>query len=450
MKTDAFLFPLRGKLRKLAVYGALGLGLLYGLGVLAGFAWLHYVRKNDEISLGDLALFRWQSVRRDMAAQKFAKAKVEWEAQKYQAAYLSYSSAVRKDPDNIPGRLSAAAFLRAVGATNMGIAMLEEGLARAPDDRRLIEQTFELLIASGRDRHALDLLHGRYASKLSDPDGLPLQTYEIQATLNAEGAAAAQRLLERHVELQKYPPATPVVSRVLWESQQRLKAIDLLGKFVQTPSGDFASHALLARWQEAGGTPADGVRTAERACARFPQEMAPRVLLIEMLAADSSGPSRWQSAIGSYLRDFSGRPESITLLAELAGRKGWADLARTLYQVGACQQPDLSLLALYYGDALARNSRLVELRQLLEQLETQAPEGNAAFMVQLRQRQVMAAAALGDQGNVREFARRLTTTLRTDPDALEACRRRFLQLGITEAVAELSGRTGPTRVTARQ
>ena len=153
------------------------------------------------------------------------------------------------------------------------------------------------------------------------------------------------------------------------------------------------------------------------------------------------------------MRDFSARPESFAELAVLAGRKGWVELNRTLYEIGATRQLDLKPLALSYCDALARESRYKQIQSVLAQLEAQATDESPAFMVQLRQRQVIVAAAVGDTDSVREFARRLATLLNREPDALEGCRRVFIRLGIPDAVAELSGRAKPPTkpaVTARK
>ena len=435
-------------LRKLALSAFVGLGLCYGLVVAAGYGWLHLVRKNEQVGVLDVALFRLAAVRRGIAVQQFARAKGEEAAKNFQAAYLFYSSGVRNDPDNIPGRLASADFLRAVGAVNLAVNLLEDGLVRAPDDRRLIEAIFDLCTGTGRDRHALDLLHRHYGTTASmGANRLVLQTYEVQATLAADGAGAAKRLLDQHPELATSLPSTPVVARVLWESAEKLNAIRLLDKYLSSQPQPFAVYVQLARWQEGTGMSVEAVRTAERAIAQFPREIPPRALLIELLSPQALGLShQWRPEIESYLRDFAGRPEAVPLLAEVAGRKGWVELAHTLYEVAANQPQNLSLFALYYGDALMQAQRLPELAQL----EVQAPEGNTAFLVQLRQRQVIAAAALGDHDNVREFTRRLATTLHGDPDALDACRHLFQKLGVMDAVAELTGRIATAKTTAKK
>ena len=180
-------------------------------------------------------------------------------------------------------------------------------------------------------------------------------------------------------------------------------------------------------------------KTAERACAQFPKEIAPRILLIAMASpGETTISQRSQQEIATYLKDFADRPEAIPLLASLAGRNGWVNLALTLYTVGADRQPDLAMLALSYSDALARSAHLNEARQILAQIELQAPDGNSSFMSMLRQRQIVVAAALNDHDGTREFARRLAAALRNDPDALEVCRRRFAQLKIADAAAELA------------
>lgn len=431
-----------GLLRKLAIYGIIGLVSFYGIYVAAGYSWLRFARKNEQVKLLDVAFIRVGEIRRANAVQHFANAQVEWDAKNYQAAYLSFVTGVRQDPDNLTGRLTAVRFLRSVGAGSLALAMLEEGLVRAPEDRRLIEPTFEVLLAAGRQRHALELLKKYYGAAQTGPNGELLQRVEIEATLAADGAPAAKQLMDKHPELLKNVLATPVVARVLWESQERLRAIRLLQDYVRNQTAAvYNDYALLAGWQEVGGLPAEAVQTARLACARLPRELSPRVLLIEMLAAETPAGPAVPDAVATYLREFSDRPESLIGLATLAGRKGWVDLARTLYAIGANRQLDLNQVAMAYSDALARNSRYKEVRQVLTGLESQASEASAAFLVQLRQRQVITAAALNDTDNVREYARRLAAVLNRDPDGLEVCRGLFRKMGINEAVAELSSRS---------
>ncbi len=435
----------RPKWRRLAVGGGFGLVLLYVLFVSAGYLWLRFALKNDQTSLAKVALLRWKEIRHGMAAEQFAAGKSAWEAKNYQAAYLAFSSGVRNDPDNVAGRLMTASFLDAVGAAKPAIALLEDGLARAPDNRQLIERTFDLLIARGRDGHALDLLHKQYSSELAGANGPMLQTYEVLATLNAEGSAAARKLLEKYPGLGKRQQSAPVVARVLWESRERLAAIELLSACLDAEPGAFSTYAQLAEWQLAAGMADDARQTAQRAVAQFPKDLAPRILLISTITYDLR---QGQQEVASYLKDFADRPEALALLANLAGRKGWIGLARALYEVGADRQPDLRMLALYYSDALVRGSRFSEARQVLEQAEQQAEDANSSFMATLRQRQIAVAAALGDHDSTRELARRLAAVLRSDPDGLEICRRRFAQQGITEAAAELSAASTPSKIAA--
>ena len=429
--------------RRLAVGGCLGLVLLYALFVSTGFLWVRYALKNDRISLGEVALFRWKEVRRGMAGEQFAAGKSAWDAKNYQAAYLAFASGVRNDPDKVAGRLMAANFLEAVGAAKPAMAMLEDGLARAPENPQLIERTFDLLTATGHDAHALDLLHKQYSSNFTGPNGPVLQTYEVLATLNTDGAAAAKSLLEKYPELQSRHQSAPVVARVLWESKERLAAIELLSSYVHAQPDAYSAYGQLVEWQMAAGMADDARQTAEQACTQFPKDLAPRILLISTITYELR---EGQREIASYLKDFGDRPEAIPLLANLASRKGWVNLVRTLYEVGANRQLDLRMLALYYSDALVRSSRFAEARQILAQIEQQSEDGNSQFLALLRQRQIAVAAALGDHDGSRELARRLAAVLRSDPDGMEALRRRFAQQGINEAAAELSTAASTAKV----
>jgi len=440
----------RGILRKLAMYALAAVIGFYVVAVVGGYSWLRFVRKNEQVALTDVALFRVGAVRRSIAVQHFAKAQVEWDAKNYQAAFLFFSVGVRQDPDNVPGRLTAVRFLRSVGAGSQALLMLEEGLARAPDDLRLIEPTFEFLLKGGRERRALDLLRQRYGTDFVGPNRGLLQRYEVEATLAVEGAVAAKRLIEKNPDLLKDAFAAKLVARILWDSQERLKAVGIMQQYVKTSAVVLADYALLAEWQQASGLPAEAVATARRACAQLPREVSPRVLLIETVVNEAPAGPAGPREIAAYLREFGSRPEGLSELAILAGKKGWVDLCRSLYEVAATRERDPSLLALAYSDALARVSRFREARQVLTELESQVPDGNAAFMVQLRQRQVIASAALSDSDNVREYARRLAALLSREPDGLDACRRIFQRLGILEAVAELSSRSLAAAASAKK
>jgi hypothetical protein len=438
MPTGPVRQTLGARVRRLALYAFIGVVVLYFAGAGAGYAWMRYMRKNEQVTYWQVAFLRWRAVRIDMAKEQFAQAKKEWDARAFQSAYLLYSTAVRNDPNNIPGRLSAAQFFTAAGAVNMAIGLLEDGLVRSPNNPELIEQTFDLLTTRGRDQRALALAHRLSGSNGAAPTVL-IQRYEVLATLNSEGAAAAGRVLAKYPALMNDHKAAPVVSRVLWESQDRFRAIELMANYVKTSPEDYSSWAQLAHWQQAGGMTTDALETARRAVAQFPAEIGPRLLVIELLGQPAPGSAEWQKEIDSYLRAFSARPESIAWLAELAGRFGWLDLARACYETGATKLPDLSMLALYYADALGARGQYADSLRVLAQVESQTTGATANFLVQLRQRQVLIANAQGNRDFVRESARRLGSVIANDQDTLQGVRQRFIKLGINDAVAELSG-----------
>lgn len=438
--------PVRFRLRRLAVICGYGLLFAYVAAVTAGYLWLRYGRKIDQVRAVDVAFFRVESVRRAIGRQHYVRAQEETAAKNYQAAYLSYASALRQDPDNIPGRLEAAEFFRKVGAVNQSIIILEEGLARQPDDSRLIKAALGYLLSSGRDRHALDLIRQRYGRDYSGENAPLLRTYEIRATLNTAGVEAAKQLLQQHPELRGFAPVAPVLARVLWESSERLRAIGLLNQHLGSEEAVYDDYAQLATWQAAGGMAEEAIRTAQQACQKYPESVAARVLLIEIQAgaAGAGGPA--QAEVAAYLRDFAGGEEAISRLSSAAGRKGWVGLTRMLYELAALTRADLGLLALNHADALARKSRFEELWQVLDQIEAQAADNaGAAFMLQLRMRQVIAAGALKKPDNVREYARRLATLVRNDPDRLESYRQFFRKSGLAEAVAEFSQYDAPSK-----
>ncbi len=229
-----------------------------------------------------------------------------------------------------------------------------------------------------------------------------------------------------------------MVAKVLWAAQDRPGAIAAESDFVKAQPDDFVGYADLASFQQMAGLVADARHTADLACAQFPREIAPRVLLITMLTPTKPAEVLpWERAVGSYVKDFGDRPEAVTMLAEISGRKGWVDLARLLYEIGAARQEDFRSLAMYYSDALICQRRFPEAQRVLAELDHQTSDaGN--FSVLLWQREIVAAAACGDRDGARENARRVASALRRDPDGLEVIRQRFIKLQIPDAVAELT------------
>jgi len=433
------------RLRQLALLGLVSLAGCYLAGITGGYLWLRYQREVEGVSFFDVALLRVQPVRRAIGKHQFGRAKKEWAAKNYQAAYVAYASAVRQDPDNVPGRLEAVDFLRAVGAPVLAQNLLEEGLTRATGDRRLLEPAFNLLISTGGDRRALELLRKLYPADLSGENGLLLQTYELLATLTAEGPLPAQQLLGRHPALLQHPPAAPVIARILWERAERAQAITLLAGYVGNQSAPYDEFVRLVNWQIAAGQPEEARKTAERAAARFPADLPPKVLVLETRAMAAADGRPAAGEIEAFLRENSSRAEALPLLAQLAGKRGWVDLARITYELGVARHADLMPFAFSYSDALMTRARFPEAGELLAQMAVQAPEDNLGLAVQLRQRQIIAAAAAGAVADVREFARRLGSLLSNYPDGLEACRRLFLKLGIPDAVIELAPRASKPR-----
>ena len=225
--------PRRFNARRIATVAGLGLFLVYVLFVVTGFFWVNFGLKNHRITFAQVALFRWKEVRRDMAVQQLAQARAAWNAKDLSAAYLAFTSAVRNDPNNVEARCLAARFFVAVGAPKDAISLVEAGLDLAPADRQLMTQLLAILTTEGRDARALELLHGRFAAQLAGSRDGVLPTYEVLATLNAHGADAAKQLLAKYPAIRENSESAPVVARVLWESGDRLKAIDVLAEYLR-------------------------------------------------------------------------------------------------------------------------------------------------------------------------------------------------------------------------
>jgi tetratricopeptide (TPR) repeat protein len=428
--------PQNGAVNRAVAYVLAGLFALYVLAVLGAYSWIHVVRKGDQVGITDVAFFRLSQVRHAMAEQQFVQAKQDWEKKDYRAAYVAYVSALRRDPDNVEGRLEAADFFSSIGSVKLEVTVLQEGLTRSPEDGVIARRTLELLTSTGRDRSALDLIGKLYGNSPRGEIAPTVNIYRILAMMNTGDDAGAKTVLSEHPEVRQCQTSVPALANILWRSGERLAAIRTLSKDLAAEPESFAAYSQLAEWQAAGGMNDDAVTTAKRSRSRFPNEISARILMIEMLSAQMPGSTELKAEIDSFIRDSGGRPEALGALAELAGRKGWIDLDRNLYLVSANRQPDLRIPGLLYSDALAVNNRSEDQQAVLEQVEAQSGHSNAGVAVQLRRREVIAAAALGDRDGVREKARYLSAALlKSDPDSMDAYRRLFEKLGIKDAVA---------------
>lgn len=432
--------PLRRLLLRLGRIAALLLVAVYVIAVATGYLFLRYGQKIEEVRLVDVALFRFAAIRHTLARQQFVQAQAAWDAKNYQQAYVFFFSAVARDPGNIPGRLKAARFLASLGAVTLEVNLLEQGLVRAPDDRELNEVLFMQLVAAGRQHHALELLRGSHAAALAGPNAVFLKTVELQATLATDGAAAARALLNRRPELRHEARAAMTVARVCWEAGDRAEAAALLAGHVEANPGLLSPRLTLAGWQHELGGEQAAIDTAVAAVRQFPQEPSARVLLLEVVAGRIRGTPDWWGEIASYLRDFKASPAALLALGETAGRCGWLEVAATLYELGAHRGVDLGMLGLFYTDALGRNGRMADARAALGEVALQSDGRGSPFMIQLRQREIAVAKALGDAEAVRESSRRLAGLLRNDPDLIELYRGFYRRQGMPDVVAELSQR----------
>lgn len=421
--------------RRLQIAG-LCLLVLYPVAVTTGYLCIRFGLDNPGIGFADVALLRWREVRRGFATRQFDEARKAWEAQQLQAANLAFASGLRNDPDNQAGRLEAARFLVQAGAIPMAISTLEEGFNRDPGDRTMAEQLFTLLLSMGRDTQALELLR-RLPSNLPSAQLLFLRGCEVQATLNVEGPLAARKLLQLHPELERAEAVAPVIAKVWWESRERLKAIEMLAGHLARGAANYPAYAELTGWYLATGMPHEAEKIIAEACGKFPRDLAPRLLRLGVIAERSFQGREWGQELQQFVTDFRGEPAALVQLAQLAGRSGWIDLARTLYELSATRQRDLQLFALAYCDALAVRLRFNDALDVLAEIEAQLPAGATLLLPQVRNRQVLYAGAIGDVARTRDFARRLATTLSSDPQQLEFVRRLFEKRGLKEALAEL-------------
>ncbi len=131
---------LRVNTPRLALVAGVACLICYALLVSAGYLWLREVRKIDQVGFMEVALIRVGKIRHEMAAQQFAKAQVALAAKDFSVAFVDLSSGLHNDPDNVAGRLQTAGFLQAAGATDRAVNLLEEGLARTPDNKVLLEK----------------------------------------------------------------------------------------------------------------------------------------------------------------------------------------------------------------------------------------------------------------------------------------------------------------------
>ncbi len=417
--------------------GFAGLVVAYAIGVGAGYIWLQKVKNFPQVGVLDVALLRWRSIRRDISKEQFATAEKDWREGLSQPAFLSFVTAMRNDPDNTEGRIRAADFLVATGGSGRACDTLVEGVKRSSRTEALIKKTLDVMTTSGRDRQALALIHGELANELSGQYGPLLRAYEVLATLNIDGIAAAKTLLDQHPEAIRYPGSAHTRAQIIWESHERMRAIDILSQAVAANKTVYANYALLAQYQEAAGMAGDARDTAVAAVTNLPTEMGAHILLIAVLDPRNGQDAKvWDTAIKDFIARFGDSPGGLAALAEVASRKGWSEFVRGLYEVQLTRGKEVRLIALYYADSLVARGQLQGASLVLKDLALQYPD-RGPLTVLLWQRQAEVASALGAVDDARDFARRLGSALSQEPDRLLLLRRRFEHLGYKEAAAEL-------------
>ncbi|HEY9156143.1 MAG TPA: hypothetical protein VIM69_13490 [Opitutaceae bacterium] len=437
-------------LLRLVLVLIVGLIGLYAIGVGGGYFWLQKVKNFPQVGVMDVAMLRWRAIRRNMAKEQFVTAEHDWKEGKIQPAFLSFITAVRNDPDNVEGRIKTADFYIATGSGARAPDLLEEGLKRSSRNRALIERTLDLLTTMGRDREAITVIRERLSDELHGPNRAMLHSYEVLATLNLEGVAAAKNLLAQYPEVNEYPGAAHTRAQIAWESHERMHAIEILTKAIEQEKTVYSNYALLAQYQESAGMNSDARETAFSAVRNIPHEMGSHILLIALLDPKSGADAAsWKTAVSNYLTEFGETPGAIPALAEVASRKGWSDFVRGLYQIQLVRGREVRLIALYYADSLATEHRDDDANQVLNDLALQFPDQGPLALL-LWQRQVEVASALGLDDDAREAARRLGTALSQDPDRLRMVRRRFERMGLKAASVELermarAGTTAPKR-----
>jgi tetratricopeptide (TPR) repeat protein len=436
---------------RLVLVLTLGLIGLYAVGVGCGYFWLQKVKNFPQVGVMDVAMLRWRAIRRDIAKEQFAAAERDWKEEKMQPAFLSFITAVRNDPDNVAGRIKTADFYVATGSAARAPDLLEEGLKRSSRNRALMEKTLDLLTTIGRDREALTVIREMLRDELNGPNRAMLRSYEVLATLNLDGVAAAKTLLEQHPEVNDYAGSAHTRAQIAWESRDRMHAIEILTTSLQQEKTLYANYALLAQYQESAGMSSDARDTAFAAVRNLPHEMGSHILLIALLDPNSGADAAsWKTAVSNYLTEFGDTPGAIPALAEVASRKGWSDFVRGLYQIQLVRGREVRLIGLYYADALVAQNRPDDANQVLSDLALQFPDRGPLALL-LWQRQVEVASALGLDDDAREAARRLGTALSQDPDRLRMIRRRFDRMGLKDASTELErmARAGTTTMAKR-
>lgn len=432
--------------RLLLVLGA-ACAMVYVVFVAIGYVWLHQMRKVENVEVLDVALLRVGRVKHKIGENQFAQATQAWKDAKYQAAYIAFLSGVRNAPDFVSGRLEAASFLVMVGLPNLAVITLEEGWRRSPADEPLMVRTLDLLTGTGRDREALRLLREPVFKNLPAERMAIIHMYELYATLNLEGAVAAKAMLDARPEVRARVLSAPVVARVLWASGEKAAALELLQAYIGVKPKELVGYSLLMEYQLAEGKIAEAQATSQQACTELPSNPPARLLRLDAFSANN--PAAWKTEMEGYLTDFRAQPQALALLAELAGKKGWVLLTRGLYEASLGRDADARIPAMFYAEALFRTRHAQEALDVLAALERQSTD-ESGFMVLLRQRQIVFAAAIGKNDEAQEYARRLASSLSRDPERLESTRRRFAQVGLTDVAALLVGSAPKPRPAAKK
>lgn len=381
------------------LFVALGLvGLVAWLSLsAAAWAFVRYGRGVEAVGFFDIALpFRWEEYQRKRGDSYIEQAQVALRAGNVREAFQMLRVGVGKSPRNLEGRrLLAQLFAGPAGRPDLGIGVLEGGLAYAEDDLDYLRTHIQLLFANQEDERVKRIA----AEQLVN---LP-ETSEKARVLALAGATAsyfrgnydqAEDYLTRY-GLMRAKEGKILQAQIDWDRGQREVAVLRLRSQLRDTPGEEAVYQILCNYlRELGRTSEADTLTIQRSTG-FPQSIGARATLLTVYHSRGDR-ERLDREIEALLRDFPDDQRVITQCAEFALATRNVALAQRLRAV--CDErglpPELGVLIELQTRVAARDYQTTI--STIEAIAAEKPEWLSRLSATLAGLQAVASHGLGN------------------------------------------------------
>ena len=278
-----------------------------------------------------------------------------------------YQGAIQSNPKHLGARAQLGLLYDLGGAPDKAVALVEPGLALAPDDP--------------------DLLTARAAARqrLGDKAG---------ARADAEKAAGLAPANENTIGL---------LASIYQQAGETQQAIDLVNKAAQTPGASVNLRVVLAQLYLAANRHPDAVQELQRAIAADPDNLVHRYLLAQVLLLDKNVDAAEAALRGAVAQAPASAEAKLTLANMLAANRSYEVAEAELRRLSASSPNDYQLrlgLGQFYASHDKTAAAAAVYRQIIKDDGTDASgliARNGLISIDLQANQLDDATALIDE-----------------------------------------------------